>query len=235
MNNDMQRFSVRVTARRINRRNLIFKTILIILLISVCLLAVGYGLSMFVNKVGHFTVLVPPENGALTLSNTEDFEESKTYIEAEILPSMDNITKSWLPTDIDLIDGSHNGDNYIAHTFYLKNTSDEAIDYKAEINLLSSTLGADEAVRVMVFKNGEETVYAKPQVDSNEPEPDTVAFAARTKVMSETNQSFESGAVDKYTVVIWLEGEDPECVDNIKGGVVKMSMDFQVLDDTAFT
>ncbi len=235
MNNDMQRFSVRVTARKVNRRNLVFKTVLIILLISVCLLAVGYGLSLFVNNVGHFTVLVPTENGVLTLSETADFEDPKTYIEAEIVPSMDNITKSWFPTDIDLIDGSHNGDNYIAQTFYLKNAGDEAVDYKAEINLLSSTLGADEAVRVMVFKNGEETVYAKTRVDSDDPEPDTVPFAAQTKVMSETNQSFEAGAVDKYTVVIWLEGEDPECVDNIKGGVVKMSMNFKVLDDTAFT
>ena len=32
------------------------------------------------------------------------------------------------------------------------------------------------------------------------------------------------GNVDKYTVVIWMEGDDPECVDKIIGGSVQFSM-----------
>ena len=30
--------------------------------------------------------------------------------------------------------------------------------------------------------------------------------------------------VDKYTVVIWLEGNDPECINDIIGGELKMQM-----------
>ena len=44
---------------------------------------------------------------------------------------------------------------------------------------------------------------------------------------------FKSGSIDKYTVVIWLEGWDPECVDNIMGGEVKLSMNFHILDKEA--
>jgi hypothetical protein len=99
-----------------------------------------------------------------------------------------------------------------------------------QLNIHAVTKEADNAVRVMVFKNGEETVYAKAQKGSTEPEPDTVAFLSNTKVLENITDDFTPGEIDKYTVVIWLEGEDPECVDNIRGGVVKMSMNFRVLD-----
>jgi len=236
LNQDMGRFSVRVTAKKINKRNLILKFALVILLIAFLLLLTGYGLSMFVNNAGNFTVIIPDgDRGALSLSDTEDFTEPKMIIKADELPSMDNITMAWLPADLDGTDGAHNGENYIAHTFYLKNMGDEAVDYTAEINITATTLGADEAIRVMVIKNGETTVYAKGAKDSGQPEPDTIIFPGNTKVMSETYESFGVGDVDKYTVVIWLEGNDPECVDDILGGVVKMSMNFSVTDGTAFT
>jgi len=34
----------------------------------------------------------------------------------------------------------------------------------------------------------------------------------------------EPGEVDKFTVVIWLEGEDPECMNDILGGTIEMMM-----------
>ena len=38
------------------------------------------------------------------------------------------------------------------------------------------------------------------------------------------------GSVDKYTIVIWIEGDDPECTDDLLGGVIKMSMTIEVLE-----
>ncbi|MFR7901221.1 MAG: hypothetical protein ACLU6Y_16365 [Ruminococcus sp.] len=32
------------------------------------------------------------------------------------------------------------------------------------------------------------------------------------------------GNVDRYTIAIWMEGDDPECVDSIIGGSVQFSM-----------
>ena len=31
----------------------------------------------------------------------------------------------------------------------------------------------------------------------------------------------------KYTIVLWIEGSDPECTDNILGGEFKVHMDFK--------
>ncbi len=231
MNEQMGPFVARVTARSLQRRKTFLKVTTVVLLIAVTLLAIAYGLSVFVNKAGNFTVMVPKEfSGSLTLSNTADFAKPTMMIEADVVPEMTNITKSWMPDNLHDVDGAHNGDDYIAHTFYVKNVGEETVDYQAEILIESVALGADEAVRVMVIRNGEETVYAKPQKGSTQPEPETVAFASNTKVLSQPKADFKPGNVDKYTVVIWLEGNDPECVDNIKGGEVKMSMHLRVTD-----
>lgn len=37
---------------------------------------------------------------------------------------------------------------------------------------------------------------------------------------------YQVGDVDKYTVVIWLDGDDPECVDKIIGGAVEFGFGF---------
>jgi hypothetical protein len=34
-----------------------------------------------------------------------------------------------------------------------------------------------------------------------------------------------SDQIDKITIVIWLEGDDPECVNAILGGEMKMHME----------
>ena len=228
----MKQFAVRATARSVRRRNVMLKICLIALLILILLLGVFYALSSFVNRAGHFTVWIDEDNKDLiTLSDTADFAQCATMLEADVIEQMDNITKSWMPSDLAEIDGCHNGDNYIAYTFYLKNAGENEIDYRSQIDIQAVTKEADHAVRVMVIKNGEETVYAKAQKGSNEPEPDTVAFLSETKVLENVTESFEPGAVDKYTVVIWLEGNDPECIDDIRGGVVKMSMNFKVLEN----
>lgn len=231
MDERIKPFAVRVTARSVRKRNMMLKICGVVLLIVILVLGVLYSCSAFVNKAGNFTVWIGDEDiNLITLSDTADFENCSTMLEADIIDQMDNITKSWMPDNLDEIDGCHNGDEYIAYTFYLKNAGKNEIDYLSTIDIHAVTLEADNAVRVMVIKNGEETVYAKAQKGSNEPEPDTVPFLSNTKVLENTTEAFAPGDVDKYTVVIWLEGNDPECVDDIRGGVVKMSMNFKVLE-----
>ncbi len=232
MDERMKPFVARVTARSVRRRNLLLRILCIVLLILILLLGAAYALSAFVNKAGNFTVWISDEaTNLITLCDTADFENCATMLEADVIPQMDNITKSWMPDDLDEIDGCHNGENYIAYTFYLKNAGENEIDYSTQIDIHSVTKETDNAVRVMVIKNGEETVYAKAQKGSTEPEPDTVPFVSKTRVLENVTESFNPGDVDKYTVVIWLEGNDPECIDDIKGGVVKMSMNFKVIEN----
>jgi hypothetical protein len=36
--------------------------------------------------------------------------------------------------------------------------------------------------------------------------------------------------IQKYTVVIWVEGWDPECTDAIVGGKLEVSLTFRILE-----
>jgi len=230
--NQMNLFNTRVTARGVHRRRVMLRITGIVVLICVLLLLLSFCMASFVDKAGHFTVNVPEglSSRSISLSIDREFTEATTFLKADPVENMDNITEAWLPADIDEQDGSHNGANYIAYTFYLRNNHDEPIDYVGSIDINSVYKDTDHAVRVKVYRNGEPTVYAKPQKANGEPEPDTTAFFSKTKVMSQTFEGLEAGGIDKYTVVIWLEGEDPECVDDILGGEMKMAMQFNVLE-----
>ena len=50
-------------------------------------------------------------------------------------------------------------------------------------------------------------------------------------VASVANENFKAGDMDKITVVIWFEGDDPECVDDILEGEIKFSMDINVIEE----
>ena len=63
------------------------------------------------------------------------------------------------------------------------------------------------------------------------PEPLTEAFKIDTKrpikgqsVVIKKRENFSPRDTDRYTVVIWIEGDDPECLDNLIGGAIKMHM-----------
>lgn len=173
--------------------------------------------------------------------------ESGVLIRGTAVEDMDNITEEWIPEDVDSgnYSGSHNGDangdgrvDYIAYTFYLKNVGREDADYNASIDILSVDLNADEAVRVKVYRNGEAITYGKKPVKGTENDKNAKFgideyFPTSNKVMERKVTDFKTGTVDKYTVVIWLEGEDPECVDDIMGGEVKLSMTFNIIDKEA--
>ena len=60
---------------------------------------------------------------------------------------------------------------------------------------------------------------------TKEPEPNTIPFNTEKEIISEQREEFASGEIDKCTVVIWIEGNDPECLDDLIGGEIKMHMD----------
>ncbi len=137
---------------------------------------------------------------------------------------MDNITESWIPMDeVIKKEGDNSGDNYIAYTYFIKNDGEQKTDYKSKIVVESVIKNVDDAVRVAVFTNGEKKVYAKKAKNGKE-EPNTIAFLSNHLIMEQERNGLEPGQMDRYTILVWLEGKDPECIDDIIGGEMKMSM-----------
>ena len=111
-----------------------------------------------------------------------------------------------------------------AYTFYAENMGQDTINYWTTIKIDDVVKNVDEAIRVMVFKNDNKVIYAKNNRETGQPEPDTVAFKNDDTVMLELSENFKVGDIDKWTVVIWVEGDDPECKDDLIGGEIKMHM-----------
>lgn len=231
----MNIFTVKATAKQVSRRRIMLKVAYVVGGISTFILLLFYGMAMFARGVGSFTVNVPREGEgpSISLCENPEFDKGSTKLFADPLDEMDNITESWIPEDVDSDEyyGSHNGKSYIAYTFYLKNTSDVTFAYNMSIDIEKNELGVDEAIRLKVYHNGESTVYAKYQKNSLEPEPNTTPFYSSKQVMCTEVPDFEPGEIEKFTIVIWLEGEDPECTDEIRGGKIKFSVNFTTIEE----
>lgn len=223
--------TVKVTAESLKRREKRLKRIKRYALIVVLILVSLFIVLSLVYKGGRFTVTLDPQfalkSGIILYENKEDrLSVKKLY--AQNIDFMDNISIKWIPEDIDNeSDGSHNGENFIAYTFYLENTSDRNINYWYELYIDDVIKNVDEAVRIMIIKNGDKVVYAKKNNLTDKAEPDTKEFYSKEQPILEERKAFEPNQVDKYTIVIWLEGDDPDCVDAIIGGEIKMHMEIR--------
>ena len=176
------------------------------------------------------------QTSALTLSDN-NFKDYSPYLAAQAPKEITNITYSSIPlTDIDSIYGSHNGKNYIAYTFDLKNTSDQMLSIEEELIITSTTKGIERAVRVMIYTNGSPKIYASPITGTDEAEmvsfdtPKlTTPFVDSYTILRNTIDEFQVEAIRRYTIVIWIEGSDPDCVDSAIGSEFRVAFNFRVV------
>ena len=201
------------------------------------LVAVLFIFAFMQEKMGNFTInlnRLELYRKGISIADNGDFDGATARLTASTVEDATNISIDDLPEDIDDLDGSHNGKNYMAYTYYVRNAGKEDLGYKASITLDSCAKGAEKAVRVAVWRNGERVVYAAPAADGDE-ENGCKSFKSDDVVCTYTEKKFLVGNVDRYTIVIWMEGDDPECVDSIIGGSVEFSMkiDADYKDETS--
>ena len=201
------------------------------------LVAVLFIFAFMQEKMGNFTInlnRLELYRKGISIADNGDFNGATARLTARTVEDATNISIDDLPEDIDDLDGSHNGKNYMAYTYYVRNAGKEDLGYKASITLDSCAKGAEKAVRVAVWRNGERVVYAAPATDGGE-ENGCKNFKSDDVVCTYTEKKFLVGNVDRYTIVIWMEGDDPECVDSIIGGSVEFSMkiDADYKDETS--
>ena len=245
--------------------------------IVVAILVVMYIMAAFYTESGEFVINIDRTmaNDGFYLSNTTDFSERLVTLRGKAVINADNISVRDIDENVMDIDGEHNGENYVAHTFYLINLTGKTTDYRYTLAIRAASQNADKAMWVMVAKNGVQQMYAmigadgepevqysifdfpfesyaefaEKQYQTASPEEagldsdellDLSRFERLNKVNKLVTTPFSSDKVvctgiredidheeyDKYTVVMWYEGEDPECVDDIIGGWVELYMKF---------
>ncbi|MBQ8860154.1 MAG: hypothetical protein IJ015_02310 [Ruminococcus sp.] len=214
------------------------------LVIAIFILIILWIISWLLTTIGDLVISV--ENGAAkegiiiseSLNDDGSMKDPKLQLSAQNVTEVTNITYDWLPTDLDTeADGEHNGENYLAYTFYLTNNGKETLDLESTLKFTGIAKNADEALRVMIYRNGEPTIYAQKNRDGS-PLEDIVNFEFVEGnddlnlndyvLLNDLTEDIEPNETIKYTIVTWIEGNDPECLNDIMGGYVKMQWLFNV-------
>lgn len=220
---------IKLNSEKIRERDRKIRVIKTGLLMMLVFLIIIYFLLRIVYETGYFTVSLDPnfaKKSGLVMYESKENKEERKILKATKVEYMDNISVKWLPANLNNeADGSHNGDNYLAYTFYLENQGSEPINYWYSILIDEVIKNVDRAIRVMVYKNDEQKIYAQANRTTGEPEEGTIPFVSETEIALENRTNMVPGEIDKFTIIVYLEGDDPECEDSLIGGEMKMHMD----------
>ena len=239
-------------------------------------LVILYILSAFYTGKGEFVIKLdrPMAAEGFVLAESQDFSDFLVTLRNDAVKDATNISIYDIAGDVMEVDGKHNGANYVAYTFYLKNKTSQEHDYHYELSVQSTSKNADSATWVMLFVNGEQQIFAQENAggypeylyskwefpfmefakhkgvqsvvenaDNTHITDEMIEYHEFTKleglyelkttpwqskdlVCTGNRQNMQVDDVDKYTVVIWPEGDDPDCKDEILGGHVEMTMRF---------
>lgn len=221
---------VKLSSEKLKREKRVKKILWLVLLLIFFVLVILYFVIGIIYNSGNFSITLDPNlyfDKGLIIYDDPVYKVYRTELYAEAPSQFDNVSYTWLPRDLDeLGGGSHNGKNYLSYTFFVENQGVSVSDYWSEIIIDDIIKNIDDAVRVRLYRNGEQVTYAKLSRNGTN-EPNTTPFEGNNLIARNHVENFGPGEVDRYTIVLWIEGNDPECTDNILGGEFKIHMDFK--------
>lgn len=217
-----------------------------------------YGLLTMVEYNNFKIVIDRPGANIFSLSDSYTFSNPTEVLEVAGPKYMDNTSLmdfDFRLTEIAESDGILSGDKYIASTFYLKNITSEEQTYKEVIELEDYTRELHLAIRVMLIKEYEMTVFAYPDKNGNPEKVVPLMVGEYTKkqltlsngkrvltdtgepwftqpfyndqfILYNTGLKLGAGQTVKYSLLVWLEGNDEECVDERLGGIIRLNLSF---------
>ena len=245
--NSISRYILR-SAGEVKRFRVLMRVIPIVIAVLVALTSVVYVSSVMYNRYGRYTVTINKFDNlnysiALTENMIEDPETGKLIpaksvarLNSKASEEIRDMDGETLPGDIDERNGEHNGDNYIAYTYYLVNNGEKVLTYEYNLYIVNATKNVDKGVRVRLYSGpeGEEREcvdYARVKTEGGGPEPGTTAFMSDTTIVKKSVTGFRPGDYTKFTIVIWVEGNDPDTTDDIIGGQFKVDMKINIIGD----
>lgn len=220
--------NVELTADKLKRRKKSYRIAKVILAILLLIIIIVYFAFDLIYNGYNFTISLDEnlyyENNIIIYDDS-NYKTYRQQINVESLEKFDNISYKWLPGDLHEYEGSHNGENYLAYSFYIENMGENVVDYRNEIVIDEVIRNVDDAIRFKVYFNDQSTIYAKKSARGIA-EVGTVMFESDEIVMSSHVENFKPGDKHKYTIVMWVEGSDLECTNNIIGGELRAHMQF---------
>ena len=169
----------------------------------VFLLFIGVIYYMAQNQEGNYLLSVYLNQDELykkgiDLSETGDFMYVGAHLESEKIPEQIVTTESRIPGNLfETVEGSQPGKGYMAYSFYIRNAGHEDSGYQASISVNSLFRNAESALRVKVWRN-DQPVTCRMEDKHNK------------RIYEFRQENFLQGYVEKYTIAIWLDEQDPD-------------------------
>ena len=240
-----RRLDIRRGAKEVKNYRTVRKVVWIAIAIIITILLIGYAFVLIYNRTGRFTVSVqnPDTTFAISLCEHREFETRSSMLIDDQHVKMTNICGNLIPKNVSEIDGENNGANYLAYTFYAKNVGKAEASFQYEMTFNNVTNHLDECIRVRLYVtslSGENEVhnlnngytdFAKTRSDGGGKEEHLCdkTFAGKYVVCSDYVNHVKVDDVIKFSVVIWVEGDDMDCNDSVINGSVKFDMQIESL------
>ncbi len=246
-----------------------------LLLAGALFLTVMVGISAVAEMKGNFTINLTDDlfREGFVLSDSITFENPTSKLYSDPVFDAPCISITSIPEDVYMKDGSQNGRDYFAYTFYSRNEGETVIDYSYEIRINSESKNLSKATWVMLFENDKMRFFAEASEADGEERAEMLpapgisdrgyltrpmydeamypeqqyetfhttsggidfyrlipySFESETVVVSGEVRGLEPMEIRKYTVVIWLEGDDPDCTNELIGGHLGAEVQFELL------
>lgn len=221
-----------------------------IIIVTAIISAIIGFVTFYATQVGNFVISATNKEFKLFLSETVGFENPSTVLTAKGVNDIDNTTYKRIDFGaIAEVDGSKNSFQYLGYNFYVGNMSEEMVNYNVKLSIDKVYKAVDKAmwVRVIETRYDEKTgkpvvndkIYAAPVTGSTTREPEKalenpdrggvvpVTFLSDITIFDYDVRNLRAGEMVHYTIVLWLEGWDNDCVDEIMMGTIRLSLNFQ--------
>ena len=208
-------------------------------------------LTYYGQNSGNFVMSVDEDafKRGIAISDKKDFSTQNRWLTADPVEDVRDTTLAFI--DIDEIintEGAYKQtrSNYLAYTFFLTNVGSEATAVDYEVLITNQSNGIAEAIRVLIIVDGEiayneqgiryveydtYNMYQAPDLHDITYKEDLAnfkLFKSSDIICQEVISNLRPGQTKKISVMMWLEGEDPECIETLASGKIKISMNLSI-------
>ncbi len=221
------------------------------ILISGTIMLLLAFLTYYGQNSGNFVMSVDEDafKRGIAISDVASFETMNRWLTADPVEDVRDTTLEHIDLfEIVNAQGAYKEtrSNYLAYTFFLRNVGNEATPVDYEVVIKNQSKNIAEAIRVMIIVDGEvaydengiryiecesKTMYQAPdekQVIYKDYLKDFVLFKTSDIICQERIFNIRPDQTKKISVIMWLEGEDPECIETLASAKIKISMNLSI-------
>lgn len=206
------------------------------------MLSIAFAIITFYGQnAGNFVISVDSlaKERGIMISETPTFGQQLSRLLTEPIDQARDVTYTWLKIDeVTQTNGTyHDVDfEYVAYTFYVQNSGFETLDLTYSIIITEKMNGIEDAIRILVIEDGVESMYMKPdEIAFGEEEPyypdlmpSAAPFLSDTVVLRKTIENYKPGQIKTFSLLVWIEGYDPDATDDILDARIRMEMLFTI-------